>query len=246
MTKARTRKHIVPVMVLLIAVYVTLLAPRISAAGTIDTTKKGSVTIEIRDPDTDRLYAEQAEMLVYKVAELKTENGSALFEPLDAFAELNIDFNEMSDILNAEIVRMVQTHVADKALAATVTQSGTTGVFSFASLDLGVYLFCYVSAGTGVAQTVVEPFLAAVPMANETGDWRYSLTVYPKWEHSEPPPPPPPPPEEPPPEPKDPVLPNTGMLRWPIFGLSVLGILLFVLGWIEHYTRKERTYEKDK
>ena len=150
---------------------------------TIDTTRKGTITInKYEGTDTTKPLAGVA-FSIYKVADLnqKTNPVELEFKPtvegIDAIT---------ADTTYEQIKGAVDTAISKGSLTAAAT--GTTVLnetkdkasVQFSGLDLGVYLIVETDAPSQVVKKTAN-FLVSVPMTNENGDdWVYDIVANPK------------------------------------------------------------------
>jgi len=111
------------------------------------------------------------------------------------------------------------------------------GKAKFSELSTGLYLILQEKAAPGYSK--LNPFLISVPRLEE-GAYQYHVTASVKTELEREPDPT----EPTTTEPKDPQLPQTGQLNWPIPVLVVGGLALFAVGWVLCFGKKRENYEK--
>lgn len=146
---------------------------------TIDTTKKGSITINKYEGDDTTKPLEGVTFTIYKIADL--EQGS---NPVELKYKLLITgVNITSETKYNDIKSVVDSKIADGSLtgtsATTVMESGKATA-KFTELDLGIYLVEETKAPSQVVNKTAN-FLVSVPMTNEDGDdWVYDIIANPK------------------------------------------------------------------
>ena len=146
---------------------------------TIDTTKKGSITINKYEGDDTTKPLEGVTFTIYKIAEL--EQGS---NPVELkYKSLITGVNITSETKYNDIKSVVDSKIADGSLtgtsATTVMESGKATA-KFTELDLGIYLVEETKAPSQVVNKTAN-FLVSVPMTNEDGDdWVYDIIANPK------------------------------------------------------------------
>lgn len=147
---------------------------------------------------------EGVRIAIYRVADVTVTRGRVDYYLTEAFADYPADWPEMS--VEDSIVYAKSIDVANKA----ADQKGTTdaeGKIVFEDLTPGMYLIVQTeAAGEAAAYEKTDPYLLAVPMA-EDGVWVDQVAAYPKTELK--------------PAPETPT-PVTGD-RSPIFWLLVIG-----------------------
>lgn len=147
---------------------------------TIDTNKKGSITInKYEGNDTNKPLA-GVEFTIYKIADL--EQGSDPVE-LKYKSLIGDKVTITSDTKYNEIKSVVDAKVADKTLTGTSQKTEMKdgkATAEFTNLDLGVYLVEETKAPSQVVNKTAN-FLVSVPMTNKDGDdWVYNITADPK------------------------------------------------------------------
>lgn len=146
---------------------------------TIDTTKKGSITINKYEGDDTTKPLEGVTFTIYKIADL--EQGS---NPVELkYKSLITGVNITSETKYNDIKSVVDAKIADGSLtgtsATTVMESGKATA-KFTELDLGIYLVEETKAPSQVVNKTAN-FLVSVPMTNEDGDdWVYDIIANPK------------------------------------------------------------------
>lgn len=146
---------------------------------TIDTTKKGSITINKYEGDDTTKPLEGVTFTIYKIADL--EQGS---NPVELkYKSLITGVNITSETKYNDIKSDVDSKIADGSLtgtsATTVMESGKATA-KFTELDLGIYLVEETKAPSLVVNKTAN-FLVSVPMTNEDGDdWVYDIIANPK------------------------------------------------------------------
>lgn len=146
---------------------------------TIDTTKKGSITINKYEGDDTTKPLEGVTFTIYKIADL--EQGSNHVEL--KYKSLITGVNITSETKYNDIKSVVDSKIADGSLtgtsATTVMESGKATA-KFTELDLGIYLVEETKAPSQVVNKTAN-FLVSVPMTNEDGDdWVYDIIANPK------------------------------------------------------------------
>ena len=147
---------------------------------TIDTNKKGSITInKYEGNDTTKPLA-GVEFTIYKIADL--EQGSNPVE-LKYRSLIGESVTITSDTKYNDIKSAVDEKVADGSLTGTSKKTeieSGNATAKFTDLDLGIYLVVETDAPSQVVNKTAN-FLVSVPMTNEAGDdWVYNITANPK------------------------------------------------------------------
>ena len=147
---------------------------------TIDTTKKGSITINKYEGDDTNKPLAGVEFTIYKIADL--EQGSNPVE-LKYKSLIGDNVTITSDTKYNDIKSVVDAKVADRSLTGTSQKTemkNGKATAEFTNLDLGVYLVEETKAPSQVVNKTAN-FLVSVPMTNEDGDdWVYDIIANPK------------------------------------------------------------------
>lgn len=147
---------------------------------TIDTTKKGSITINKYEGDDTNKPLAGVEFTIYKIADL--EQGSNPVE-LKYKSLIGDNVTITSDTKYNDIKSVVDAKVADRSLTGTSKKTemkNGKATAEFTNLDLGVYLVEETKAPSQVVNKTAN-FLVSVPMTNEDGDdWVYDIIANPK------------------------------------------------------------------
>lgn len=146
---------------------------------TIDTTKKGSITINKYEGDDTTKPLEGVTFTIYKIANL--EQGS---NPVELkYKSLITGVDITSETKYNDIKTDVDLKIADGSLtgtSATTEMKSGKATAKFTDLDLGIYLVEETKAPSQVVNKTAN-FLVSVPMTNEDGDdWVYDITANPK------------------------------------------------------------------
>lgn len=164
---------------------VSAFAAQTTTPSTIDTTKKGSITIHKYEyngdggttgngseneqaPDGARPLKD-AGFTIYKVANE---------EDLEKYYSTNpTELPSVGDYTTKD--GKIKTEYKDRKVGKEIT-TGTDGIAAFENLELGFYVVVETTTPDKVT-TPVEPFLVSVPMTTTNGDnWLYDVHVYPK------------------------------------------------------------------
>lgn len=170
---------------------------------------------------------------LYRVGKPVIVDHSLCFELTGDFLSSGISLKN----LNSEnTVSELLNYVEKKELRGRTATGDAEGAASFEGLSTGLYLVVHRSYQGGNQQySVTAAFLVSLPQTGEDGAWDYNVDAYPKVEHK----PEPTPTPQPTPVP-EPVIPQTGMLRWPIPALATGGLVLFSVGWTLYFKRKKK------
>lgn len=187
-----------------------------------DLSRSGSIEITM---STGTEPVPGGSLTIYRVGEIEEKDGNYSFVLTEAFrpSELELE-NLQSPQLAAALAEFVKKN---PDIPGETGQIGKDGRITF-SVELGLYLVIQQQAAEGYLP--VSPFLVAVPNM-ENGSYVYGVDASPKVVLT-PAPTVPTPTEPEPTKPTGPQLPQTGQLDWPIPLLAVLGLSLFVVGWL--------------
>ena len=206
------RKRILPLVAALLLLCLSVTA---AAHDVPDLNKTGSVTITMRRGDT---VISGGTLSLIPVGEIAEDDGNYFFAPLEPYAELADDFDDLSDPLLAARIADIATY--QRGITLAVDQDGKV---IFGNVDPGLYLVMQKKAADG--WSCISPFLISVPNMQD-GVYVYDVDASPKIELK----PTERPPETPPNTPPEPPLPQTGQLNWPIPLMAAAGLCLLLLG----------------
>lgn len=195
-----------------------------------DMTRTGSIAITMRH---GRETIGGGTLTMYRVGEIFEDDGNYGFRPAGDFTDCGESFE---DLYSPELAQNLTDFALSNQFSGQTKEIGQDGTVRFSDLELGLYLIVQEQAAEGFSES--SPFLISVPK-QEAGAYIYEVDASPKVELI---PAPTVPPTEPPP--KEPSLPQTGQLNWPIPVLAVTGSLLFIFGWALCFNRSKSRYEK--
>lgn len=206
------------------------------ASETPDLSRQGSIHITMRQGDT---VVPGGSMTLYLAGVIREAGGDYSFELTGDFAGCGLT---LEDIQSAELAEALSEYAVSHKLTGETKTVGSDGEVFFDGLNPGLYLMVQEQAAEGYNQA--EPFLVSIPM-READRYVYDVDASPKVEikkasapgESETP--------ERPGEPGNggPKLPQTGQLNWPVPVLTVAGLILFSIGWVLRFGKKNR-YEE--
>ena len=224
-----------------------------SAAGTVpDLTRKGSVTITLRDQKNNTTVT-GGELTLYQVAAAVEQDGSYRYEYTNGFETCGVPLDDLND---SELAQKLQASLPAAAVGTTKAVD-TQGSVQYNDLAAGLYLVVQTQSSANYES--IAPFVLTIPLQQD-GVWLYDVDASPKVGTVTPSTPTPTPstpttpgtptpdtptptpgspetpgtpgnPGTPTPTPGTPRLPQTGQLNWPIPVLCVCGMLLLALGW---------------
>lgn len=237
------------VMILIYSFSMTVCAQNIP-----DLTQKGSLEITMKRHD---IVVPGGNFILYHVGIIEEQDGKYTFQLLEEWVPSGANLQNMHSV--STVNKLVKYASGMEGIEKDISQEGKV---LFSDLEQGLYLLIQSKPAPGY--TKVNPFLISLPeVVND--EYIFDIKAAPKVALLPevtpiPPTPTPNPPEstpnppestpnppestpnpsEPTPSPKEPMLPQTGQLNWPIPLLTVLGIGLFIVGWLLRYGRKER------
>ena len=205
---------------------------------------------------------------LYRVAEGRVENNNLYYDVLDALGPMELDGLNADETAQAttalvEKIQNMQPEARAEFIVKTV-ETNEEGVAKFENLPVGVYL----AVQSSPSRYTFSPVLMYLPFTNDEGTaWDFAVIANPKVSYNgggggggdTPPPDAPPPiiipPDEPPLSPPDnppddpyeeipeeepplAVLPQTGLLQWPVPVMAMGGLLLMALGLLSEQKRK--------
>ena len=139
---------------------------------TIDFNSKGSIEINLNEK-TDNEKIEGAEILLYKVADAKSENHNLMFEYIEELKSCNASLNDLeTKSKSEEIEKCINENI--KSLKQITDINGTV---KYNDLDLGLYLVKQNNIVEGFSK--IDSFLVMIPkIANNK--WIYDIKSTPK------------------------------------------------------------------
>ena len=139
---------------------------------TIDFNSKGSIEI-ILNEKTDNEKIEGAEILLYKVADAKSENHNLMFEYIDELKSCNASLNDLeTKSKSEEIEKCINENI--KSLKQITDINGTV---KYNDLDLGLYLVKQNNIVEGFSK--IDSFLVMIPKI-VNNKWIYDIKSTPK------------------------------------------------------------------
>lgn len=187
-------------------------------------------SVEITLQSADKVSVPHGRFVLYPVADAVSETGQLAYRYQAPFSSCPADLTDISD---ETLAQQLCAFIKQEGIAGTEKSADENGTVRFDGLRTGLYLVLERESANGYY--AISPFLVSLPMMNETGsEWVYNVTTRPKVEKI------PVPETEKPSAPRDPSLPQTGMLRWPIPVLCVAGLLCFAVGWGGLYINRKK------
>ncbi|MCB6993326.1 hypothetical protein LI177_07525 [bacterium 210820-DFI.6.37] len=208
-------------------------APAFAADQLPDLDRKGSITVTVRDTESQSKVSGGA-LRLYKVASVKLDDGNYSFTYTKAFSSCPFSLEKLS---SQELAQELADYAADKKAAVKAEKKVSAGTVRFSDLELGLYLVTQDSPAEGYSR--LAPFLVTVPLKEGSG-LIYDVDASPKagtvtkaQESGTSP-------GSEPAKPGETRLPQTGQLWWPVPLFAAAGLTLFVIGWI---LRRNDQYE---
>lgn len=200
-------------------------------AAEFDVNKEGSISVQIQTAKGTKV--KNAKLELYRVGDVQIVDSNLTFVLTDEFADSGAN---LSDLNAAGLASTLNTAAKNLTPMATAT-TDSNGKATFSNLEVGLYLVVQNGFTKKMYFTEISPFIVSVPMTNAEGTgWNYDIDAGPKVKAVAKPTATPTATSEITDEP----LPQTGLLRWPIPVLGIGGILLFCLGWVLCFMRKNK------
>ena len=132
----------------------------------------GTIRVALYDSAKDKAQS-GGQLTLYRVAEVKRQNGDLSFEYCGDFYGCGIALGDLTDSTLADQLLEYMPQGA-RGTTKTVDADGNA---AFEDLELGLYLIVQSKASNGYAP--IKPFLVSLPMA-ENGKWNYEVDASPK------------------------------------------------------------------
>ena len=197
-----------------------------------DPERVGSISITFTDPETKKPVSGDNRIALYKVADVKAENGFK-FVYVDSFVTAG-EVPATGEELNADLAEKLSKIANEKGLDPDCAEQkiDENGNVTFTDLKIGLYLAVQTYQGSGNEKFTISPFLISIPNKSSDGKLVYDVDASPKVEiYKETTPPP----HKPPTPPR---LPQTGQLWWPVMLLGIAGAVLVAFGMIRKNRNK--------
>jgi len=155
-----------------------------SAVPDVKSSAKCSLTITVAAHDDSEETAVSGEGLsIYKVASLKTSQGSAKYVLTHDFAGSGISFDGMTVEQSISYASKLQSYAVKQSIADVGEDvTGDSGTVSFSNLGVGMYLVTETGrSGAAENYSSLKPFLVMVPQYSGSS-WIYDVKAYPKTE----------------------------------------------------------------
>lgn len=146
-------------------------------AGAPDMSRKGSVVVEMKNPDTND-PVNGGEFAICQVAGIKIDDADLSYELTEEFAGSKADLTAPD---NSGLADTLERFAADHKLAWQAQEELKSGKVVFGNLEPGLYLVVQTEASAGYYPA--KSFLVSVPVKSEdTGEWIYDVDASPKTE----------------------------------------------------------------
>lgn len=241
-------KKIYPAFAVMLAVMIVLVnhVSVFAISGSeIDMDETGSISITIKYENNQ---VAGGSLTLYNVASISLDDGNLSYVLTSDFLDFETDF---SDISSDTFAKDLKNYADANKLEGKTEEVDEDGKVSFEGLNLGLYLMVQKDAADGYYE--MNPFVVSVP-DESMGKVVYNVDASPKTEIIRKP-------VEPPetetttvvptttaynvnaptgaPTPTVPtVIPQTGLLIWPVLLLAMVGFLLMAIGWRLKMTAK--------
>lgn len=160
-------------------------------------------------------------LTLYRVGDIVEENGNFGFALIPELAGSDLSLEKIDDQKLAEDLAKLAKAQKLEALTEKISE----GKVCFEDVEPGLYVAVQNEVSDGFEP--LSPFVISMPLC-EGGEYLTDFEAKPKVSLEQEPTESVEPPTT---KPKDPTLPQTGQLNWPVPVLVVSGLFLFVLGW---------------
>ena len=253
MTQKKTKKLFISFLSLVFAA-AFLSIGAVAVAPALDLTKAGVIVVNLQTPDVKRDPVPDYGFELFHVANAVNDGGSLKFASTADFADVGVDFNALDTAsASKEAASLLANHAKEKGYEGLKGSTDASGRLTYGNVKMGVHLLIPQNPPGVEGYYPVDPILVALPFLNAQGNaWKYAVNVYPKLEEEESTTAPVEEttiPDESTTLPtdqsgqgtgKNPDLPQTGLLRWPVPVLSSAGVILFGLGWADVNLKKRK------
>ena len=149
-------------------------APAFAAAtaASIELTRKGSITVTLRDSESGSAVS-GGKLTLYQVASISRQNGNLSYDYTNGFENCGVSLGDLSE---SDLARILDDKRPAGSKGETLTLD-TDGKAVFSRLPLGLYLVVQSTASTGYEK--INPFLVSVPLVEEA-TYLYDVDALPK------------------------------------------------------------------
>ena len=161
-------------LLLAVALAAACAAPAFAAAtaASIELTRKGSITVTLRDSESGSAVS-GGKLTLYQVASISRKNGNLSYDYTNGFENCGVSLGDLSE---SDLARTLDDKRPADSKGETLTVD-TDGKAVFSRLPLGLYLLVQSTASTGYEK--INPFLVSVPLVEED-TYLYDVDALPK------------------------------------------------------------------
>ena len=139
----------------------------------IDFNKKGTITINLKE-STDNINIEGAEITIYKIATVTSENNNLKFIYIDNIKNCDGDLSNLTD---TSLTSKIDKCIENVNLPSQTNLTNELGIVKFDNLQLGLYLVKQTNKVEGYSN--IESFLVSIPKDIDN-KWTYVINANPK------------------------------------------------------------------
>lgn len=148
--------------------------------------ESGTLTIETKYVDEDQTTPISGmEITIYKVADLRVENGNVKYVLTSNFKDADVDFRNMTVSESITAAKRLYSIAREEGISGTSVMS-ENGYARFGKVSHGMYLAVQTGArDEALGYTAIEPYLIMAPQPlTDIGkdEWDYEVTSIPKTE----------------------------------------------------------------
>ena len=161
-------------LLLAVALAAACAAPAFAAAtaASIELTRKGSITVTLRDSESGSAVS-GGKLTLYQVASISRQNGNLSYDYTNGFENCGVSLGDLSE---SDLAQTLDDKRPAGSKGETLTLD-TDGKAVFSRLPLGLYLVVQSTASTGYEK--INPFLVSVPLVEED-TYLYDVDALPK------------------------------------------------------------------
>lgn len=229
--KKRKKRICLPLLMMALVCFTGNICAQAASLALPDLKQNGSVSVTMKDTETGRIVSGGSLSLIH-VADAVEEDADYRFQYTVEFAGCRF---RLDDVQSENLAENLAEYADEKGIDGILQEIAPDGTVSFENLQTGLYLIVQRTAADG--GYAASPFLVSVPMRAADGNgWIYEVDASPKVELIKS--------ETPGGEPENPTtpgsstpisiverLPQTGQLNWPVPVMTIIGLLLFAVGW---------------
>ena len=193
MIRTICRKNRIAILISMIMLLLTVGAPCAFAeqTGSMPALRgeDSTLTVETKYVNEDQVtHISGMEITIYKVANLRVENGKAEYTLTDNFKDADVDFRNMTVSESITAAKRLHSIVQEKGLGGTSAVS-ENGYARFGKVTHGMYLAVQTDArDDAIEYTRLDPYLIMAPQSlTDIGknEWNYEVMSIPKMEIGE-------------------------------------------------------------